>query len=95
MGCCRDGEKSIPYCVNLTSYFTLLLTVLEWLRQGNGYEENKGEGCLGFFLLAVEKRSRRVLRQGIGSVENGLTPSSIPQNFAACLVEQRESAGKL
>lgn len=73
----------------------LLLTVLEWLRQGNGYEENKGEGCLGFFLLAVEKRSRRVLRQGTGSIENELTPSSVPRCFVVCLVEPKESAGKL
>lgn len=95
MGCCRDGEKSIPDCVSLTSYFMPLLTVLEWLRQSNGYAENQGEGCWGFFLLAVERRSRRVFRQGIGSVENELTPSSIPRCFAACLVEQKESHRKI
>lgn len=55
----------------------LLPTALEWLKQGNGYEEIKGEGCLGFVLFAVEKGSSKVLRQGIGGVENESTLSSV------------------
>lgn len=47
------------------------------MKQGNGYEENEGEGCLGLVLFAVEKRSSKVLRQGIGGVENELTLSSV------------------
>ena len=46
----------------LLAVLVWLLTLLVWLRQCNGYEENKGEGHLCFFLFAVEKRSRKVLR---------------------------------
>lgn len=56
----RWEEKSILYCVRPKSFSTCLLTVLEWLRQGTGYEGNKGEGWLEF-LLVVEKRFREVL----------------------------------
>lgn len=71
-GCCRDGKKSIASCVSPKSYSVLSPTALEWLKQGSGYEENR-EGCLGFVLFAVEKRSSKVLIQGIGGVENELT----------------------
>lgn len=56
----RWGKKSILYCVRPKSFSTCWLTVLEWLRQGTGYEGNKGEGWLAF-LLVVEKRFREVL----------------------------------